>query len=70
MFGGRSVRVSKDGAFTPSGINPDQYDLDTFGLPDGYYFKSVRVGQHLCSQKRVRLHNGMRQEGAWYRGYR
>src|SRR5581483_7775878 len=45
FFGpGSDGRVKDDGTFTLSNVSPDAYDVAVTGLPDGYYVKSVRLG--------------------------
>ena len=39
-----NARVKEDGSFTLSNISPDNYNVIALELPDGYYIKSVRVG--------------------------
>jgi hypothetical protein len=39
-----TARVKSDGGFTLSNVNPDEYYLTTADLPEGYYLKSVKVG--------------------------
>jgi hypothetical protein len=41
-MGGGSVK--EDGSFTLSNVSPDRYSVYAFGLPDGYWVKSIRVG--------------------------
>jgi hypothetical protein len=37
-------RLKEDGTFTMSNVGADRYDFGVFGLPDGYYVKSIRSG--------------------------
>jgi hypothetical protein len=37
--------VTEQGTFTLLNVNPDVYNVNVVGLPDGFYVKSVRVGQ-------------------------
>lgn len=39
-----STRIAKDGAFKEDGLDPGVYGILVGGLPDGFYTKSIRVG--------------------------
>ena len=44
MGGAGSQGVQEDGSFTVENIVPNVYDAGVYGLPDGYYVKSFRLG--------------------------
>jgi carboxypeptidase family protein len=47
IFGpGGNDKVNPDGSFKLENLSPDNYRLTVIGLPDGFYVKSVRVGQN------------------------
>jgi protocatechuate 3,4-dioxygenase beta subunit len=59
MFGGPPpARVEENGAFTMKGVSPDHYDFRTYGLPDGYYVKSVRMGDEEALEAGLNLTRG------------
>ena len=41
-----NMQVKQDGTFELPNVSPDNYDLAAFELPDGYYVKSMSVGNH------------------------
>ena len=45
MFGPiPSGRVKEDGSFTLSNVSADHFNVSIFGLPEGFYVKSIRAG--------------------------
>ena len=58
MFSMGSGAVRADGAFKVDDISPDQYTLTLFGMPDGFYVKTVRLGQTEVPPSNVDLSNG------------
>ena len=50
--------VRADGTFKVDDISPDQYTLTLFGLPDGFYVKTVRLGQTEVPPSNVDLSSG------------
>lgn len=44
FMGGAGGPVKDDLTFTLMNIGPDPYDINVFGLPDGFYLKSIRIG--------------------------
>jgi hypothetical protein len=56
--GGDSARVEGNGAFIFKGANPDHYDIRTYGLPGGYYVKSVRMGEEEALEAGLNLTRG------------
>ena len=45
MFGPMlNGRIKEDGTFTISNVAADRYNFAMFGLPDGFYLKSIRSG--------------------------
>lgn len=46
MFGGQSSdRVTADGSVTLTNVSPDRYRVMLRPIPDGYYIKSIRMGE-------------------------
>src|SRR5262249_12256781 len=41
-----NAQVKQDGSFTLSNVRPDLYDVTALELPNGYYVKSVWVGDN------------------------
>jgi protocatechuate 3,4-dioxygenase beta subunit len=41
---GAGASVKADGSFTLSNVTPARYQVHTFGIPEDYYIKSVRLG--------------------------
>jgi protocatechuate 3,4-dioxygenase beta subunit len=37
-------RIKEDGTFTLSNVSADQFNVSFYGIPDGYYVKSIRAG--------------------------
>jgi hypothetical protein len=47
MFAGSlGGQVKPDGAFLLTGVSPDHYRVQVFGIPDGSYLKSARLGEN------------------------
>jgi hypothetical protein len=45
MFGPMpNGRVKEDGSFTLSNVSPDHLNVSIFGIPEGFYVKSIRSG--------------------------
>jgi len=51
-------QVKEDGSFTLSNVRPDQYNLFAFELPDGYYVKSIRMGDEDVLDAGLNLSDG------------
>ncbi len=47
-----------DGTFTLSNVSPEPYSLLVMGLPDGYWIKSVRMGEQEVKQTGIDLTRG------------
>jgi protocatechuate 3,4-dioxygenase beta subunit len=45
MFNMSNGKVSDDLTFSLEDVAPESYNLSIFGLPDGYYVKSIRYGE-------------------------
>jgi len=56
-YGGLSDHLH-DGDFTLSDVTPDNYYLQVFGLPDGYWVKSVHLGDQEVKDSGMDLTNG------------
>src|SRR5689334_10151636 len=39
-----NTQVAEDGSFSLTNISPDDYYITLFDLPEGYYLKSIRMG--------------------------
>ena len=45
MFGPTpNGRVKEDGSFTVSNVSPDHFNVGIYGIPEGFYVKSIRSG--------------------------
>ena len=44
MMGGTGGPVKEDLTFKFGNVGPDPYDINVYGLPGGFYLKSIRVG--------------------------
>jgi len=44
FMGGSGGPVKDDLTFTLRNVGPDPYDINVFGLPEGFYLKSIRIG--------------------------
>jgi hypothetical protein len=44
MMGGTGGQMKEDLTFKLSNIGPDPYDINVFGFPEGFYLKSIRIG--------------------------
>jgi len=40
-----NAKVGEDGGFRMDDVSPEQYNLSVYGLPDGYYVKTIRYGE-------------------------
>ena len=59
MFGpAANDRVKDDGSFRFPNVSPDRYQIRVMGLSDGYYLKSVRVGDQLAADDVIDLSSG------------
>jgi uncharacterized protein (DUF2141 family) len=45
MFSNTLAKLNEDGSFRIEDVAPDVYNLTAFGLPDGFYIKSIRSGE-------------------------
>jgi len=45
MFGNSPGKLNEDGSFRIEDVGPDVYNLNVFGLPEGFYVKAVRSGE-------------------------
>jgi hypothetical protein len=61
MFSIGNGTVRADGAFKMDDVSPDQYTLTLFGLPDGFYVKTVRLGQTEVPPSNIDLSSGARE---------
>ena len=52
-------RVKEDGSFTLSNVAQDRYRLSPFNLPDGYYIKSIRLGEQDVLESPIDLTGGV-----------
>ncbi len=57
-FGGGSGLVRDDGTFILQGVVGDLYQIDAYGLPDGAYVKSARMGEQDVLEKGLDLTAG------------
>jgi hypothetical protein len=46
LAGALGGQVKADGSFVLTGVAPDQYRVQVFGMPDGCYLKSARLGEN------------------------
>ncbi len=53
-----NTQVKEDGTFTLSNVRPDSYHLTAFELPDGYYVKSIRMGDEDVLDSGLKLNGG------------
>jgi hypothetical protein len=59
MFSGpASDRIKEDGSFRLNNVSPDKYYIRLFSLPDGFYLKSVRIGDQLAADDVIDLTSG------------
>ena len=59
MFGPSSNdRVKEDGSFRFPNVSPDRYQIRVSGLSDGYYLKSVRLGDQPATDDIIDLTSG------------
>lgn len=59
IFGSLSSdRLKEDGSFRIVNVSADRYQIRATGLPDGYYVKSVRIGNQLAEDDFVDLTSG------------
>ncbi len=59
FFGGSADgQVKEDGTFTIPLVSPDVFDIQTYGLPDGLYLKSVRAGENEAIETGIDLTQG------------
>jgi hypothetical protein len=45
--------VKSDGVFSISGVLPDQYTLEVFGLPEEFYVKKIQVGMEEIEARKI-----------------
>jgi hypothetical protein len=45
VFGNSQARLSEDGSFRIEDVAADIYNLSIYGMPEGFYLKSVRSGE-------------------------
>jgi protocatechuate 3,4-dioxygenase beta subunit len=45
MFSNNQAKLNEDGSFRIEDVGSDVYNLNVFGLPDGFYVKSARMGE-------------------------
>ena len=50
--------IKENGAFALAGVAPDVYTLQIFGLPEGYWVKSVRLGEEDALENGLDLTRG------------
>lgn len=51
--GAVAADINPDGTFSMSGVLPDQYTVELFGLPDGYYLKGTSSGNDEQQGRRI-----------------
>jgi len=51
--------VHPDGSFSVSGLLPDEYTVQVFGLPDDYYVKGIRSGSEEAQGRRIDLRHAV-----------
>src|ERR1035437_8163957 len=57
-YGGSGGRVAEDGAFQMEETSPDRYGISVSNLPEGFYTKSIRVGETDILYTGIDLRNG------------
>jgi hypothetical protein len=62
MVGGAGGQVKDDQTFKLLNVSQDPYDLNVFGLPEGFYLKSVRLGQQDVTETGVDFTQGISAE--------
>ncbi len=45
MMGGGGMQMKDDLTFKVTNLSPDPYDINVRGMPEGFYVKSIRMGQ-------------------------
>ena len=58
-IGGAGAQVKDDLTFTIPNVGPDAYDVNIFGLPDGFYLKSIRMGEQDVTETGVDFSAGV-----------
>ena len=62
MMGGGGGPVKEDLTFKLANISPDPYDFNLNGLPEGFYLKSIRLGQQDVTDTGVDFSQGVSAE--------
>jgi hypothetical protein len=62
LGGGGGGPVKEDQTFKLANVSPDPYDINVFGLPEGFYLKSVRLGQQDVTETGVDFTPGVSAE--------
>ena len=58
MMGGAGGPVKDDQTFKLMNVSPDVFDISVFGLPEGFYLKSVRLGEQDVTETGVDFTQG------------
>jgi hypothetical protein len=53
VSGSVSANVKSDGAFSVSGVLPDQYTIEVFGLPEQFYVKEMQAGTEEIQGRKI-----------------
>jgi hypothetical protein len=59
MGGGGAGPVKNDQTFKLTNVSRDQYDISVFGLPEGFYLKSIRLGEQDVTETGVDFTQGV-----------
>lgn len=62
MGGGGAGPVKNDQTFKLTNLSRDAYDINVFGLPDGFYLKAIRLGQQDVTESGVDFTQGVSAE--------
>ena len=62
MMGGGSAMVKDDLTFKLQNITPDPFDINVFSLPEGFYVKSIRLGQQVVTDTGADFSQGVTTE--------
>ena len=62
MMGGAGGMVKDDQSFKLTNVSQDPYDINVFGLPEGFYLKSMRLGQQDVTESGVDFTQGVSAE--------
>ncbi len=62
MMGGAGGQLKDDHTFKLNNVGPDPYEVNVFGLPEGFYLKSIRLGQQDVTESGVDFSQGISAE--------